>query len=282
MTQSKTLPNHVGIIMDGNGRWATARGLSRNRGHQRGAEVFGEIVRHAKELGIPYLTVYAFSTENWNRPPEEVAGIMNLLRSYLRDANRYRKENVKTLIIGDRTPLDADLIEMIAKVEEGSRNNTGIHVNIGLNYGGRNELVHAARKIAAMMLEAPFPCRGGPCPAGKLPLHRRTAGCGFDYPHRRRAADLNFLLWQGLTPIYLYPHPLAGLYRRRSGRRAGGIFPPGKANGWHLIGAVGLFKISGEKPLSVQSALLPLGRAESSHWVKLITERLLHKKGVSA
>jgi undecaprenyl diphosphate synthase len=235
MTQSKTLPNHVGIIMDGNGRWATARGLSRNRGHQRGAEVFGEIVRHAKKLGIPYLTVYAFSTENWNRPPEEVAGIMNLLRSYLRDANRYRKENVKTLIIGDRTPLDADLIEMIAKVEEGSRNNTGIHVNIGLNYGGRNELVHAARKIAAMMLEGSVPLQGvdhallESClyTAGQpdVDLIIRTGG-------EQRIS--NFLLWQGAYAEFIFTPTLwpdftaadldAALeeYSRRE-RRMGGI-----------------------------------------------------------
>ena len=230
MTQSKTLPNHVGIIMDGNGRWATARGLSRNRGHQRGAEVFGEIVRHAKKLGIPYLTVYAFSTENWNRPPEEVAGIMNLLRSYLRDANRYRKENVKTLIIGDRTPLDADLIEMIAKVEEGSRNNTGIHVNIGLNYGGRNELVRAARKIAAMMLEGSVPLRGGPYP-GKLPLHRRTADV--DLIIRTGGEQRISIFCSGKGTPFIFTPPFGGLYRAdldaaleeysRRERRMGGI-----------------------------------------------------------
>ncbi len=198
MTQSLTLPGHVGIIMDGNGRWATARGLSRNRGHKRGAEVFGEIVRHAKKLGIPYLTVYAFSTENWNRPPQEVAGIMNLLRGYLRDADRYRKENVQTRIIGDKAQLDADLVEMIAKVEEGSRHNTGIHVNIALNYGGRDELVQAARKIAAMMLEGSIPLQSVDhsllerClyTAGQpdVDLIIRTGG-------EQRIS--NFLLWQG-------------------------------------------------------------------------------------
>lgn len=205
MTQSQTLPDHVGIIMDGNGRWATARGLSRNRGHKRGAEVFGEIVRHAKRLGIPYLTVYAFSTENWNRPPQEVAGIMDLLRGYLRDADRYRKENVQTQIIGDKAQLDADLVEMIAKVEEGSRNNTGIHVNIALNYGGRDELVHAARKIAAMILEGSIPLQSVDhsllerClyTAGQpdVDLIIRTGG-------EQRVS--NFLLWQGAYAEFVF------------------------------------------------------------------------------
>lgn len=205
MTQSQTLPDHVGIIMDGNGRWATARGLSRNRGHKRGAEAFGEIVRHAKKLGIPYLTVYAFSTENWNRPPQEVAGIMDLLRGYLRDADRYRKENVQTQIIGDKDRLDADLVEMIAKVEEGSRNNTGIHVNIALNYGGRDELVHAARKIAAMILEGSIPLQSVDhsllerClyTAGQpdVDLIIRTGG-------ERRIS--NFLLWQGAYAEFVF------------------------------------------------------------------------------
>lgn len=143
-----TLPAHVGIIMDGNGRWATARGLSRNAGHKKGADNFGDIVRYAMKLEIPYLTVYAFSTENWNRPAEEVEGIMSLLRNFLKDADKYRKENVRTFVLGSRERLAPDIVQMIAKVEEGSRANTGITVGIALNYGGRDELVAAARKAA--------------------------------------------------------------------------------------------------------------------------------------
>lgn len=237
MTQPQALPKHVGIIMDGNGRWATARGLSRNRGHQKGAEVFGQIVRHAQKRGIPYLTVYAFSTENWNRPPEEVGGIMNLLRSYLRDADKYRKENVAVSVIGDKSRLDADLVEMIAKLEEGSRHNTGLHLNIGLSYGGRDELVHAARQIAAMaqagsisprevdhaLVESCLYTAGQP----DVDLIIRTGG-------EQRVS--NFLLWQGAYAEFYFTPTLwpdftpadfdAALeeYSRRE-RRMGGILP---------------------------------------------------------
>ena len=147
------MPRHVGIIMDGNGRWAAARGLARIAGHKKGSEVFGNIVRHAKAKGIPFLTVYAFSTENWSRPPDEVKGIMSLLESYLRDSHKYRKENIKTIILGDKTPLSPKLRDMIAEVEQGSSQNTGITVNIALNYGGRSEIVHAARKAAQKLLD---------------------------------------------------------------------------------------------------------------------------------
>jgi undecaprenyl diphosphate synthase len=149
--KTELIPRHVGVIMDGNGRWAKKRGLPRKEGHIRGAEVFGDIVRHAQKLGIEWLTVYAFSTENWNRPPDEVRSIMNLLRDYLKNADSYRKENIRTLIIGDKEGLDEDLRERIKKVEEGSAENTGIHVNIALNYGGRTEIVGAAQKIAGLV-----------------------------------------------------------------------------------------------------------------------------------
>ena len=127
------LPAHVGIIMDGNGRWATARGQPRIEGHKKGAEVFADIIRHAKARRIKYLTLYAFSTENWSRPPEEVRGIMSLLRAYLKNANNYRKENARTRIIGERESLDEDLRDMIKNVEKWSEDNTGINVNIAIN-----------------------------------------------------------------------------------------------------------------------------------------------------
>lgn len=145
---TENLPVHVGIIMDGNGRWAKGRGLPRNIGHKTGADAFGKIARHAAKRGVRYLTVYAFSTENWKRPPEEVAGIMSLLRSYLKDTDRYSKDNMRTLILGDKSALDADIQEMIADIERRSAANTGMTLNIALNYGGRGEILRAAKALA--------------------------------------------------------------------------------------------------------------------------------------
>ncbi len=145
---SAALPCHVGIIMDGNGRWAKKRGLTRNFGHRQGAKAFGNIVRHAGKMGIEYLSVYAFSTENWKRPASEIAGIMSLLRSYLTDVDQYSEDNVRVRILGDKTQLDPDIQERIASLEESSRSNTGLNLNIALNYGGQDELVYALQQIA--------------------------------------------------------------------------------------------------------------------------------------
>ena len=146
--RAHTIPAHVGVIMDGNGRWAKKRGLPRNLGHKQGAQTFGEIARHAARRGIAHLTVYAFSTENWRRPPEEVGAIMDLLRSYLKDVQRYKKENMRVRILGDTQPLAPDIREMIVALENNSRENTGMSLNIALNYGSRDEIMHAARRLA--------------------------------------------------------------------------------------------------------------------------------------
>jgi undecaprenyl diphosphate synthase len=142
------LPRHIGIIMDGNGRWAEARGLPRTAGHRQGARAVREITRSCRDWGIGYLTLFAFSTENWSRPAEEVEGIMNLLRSYLGEMERHRDENVRTRFIGDRSVLAADIQNQMAQAERVSADFTGLCLNIAINYGGRNELVQAARAIA--------------------------------------------------------------------------------------------------------------------------------------
>lgn len=142
------IPEHIGIIMDGNGRWAQKRGLPRSAGHVKGAEVFRKITRHCEKLGVKFVTVYAFSTENWRRPPEEVAGIMNLLRKYLDDVLTYTGETIKIRFIGDRTKLAPDIIEAVRHIEDISRDNTGMVLNIAVNYGGRQELALAAQQLA--------------------------------------------------------------------------------------------------------------------------------------
>ena len=145
--QTRVLPTHIAIIMDGNGRWAKKRSLPRTAGHVAGAKTFKNIARYCNKIGLKYLTVYAFSTENWKRPHDEVKGIMNLLRDYLKDAENFKDENIKVNFIGDRTPLAEDIKELMKKNEEGSKNATGLTLNIAINYGGRDEITNAVKKI---------------------------------------------------------------------------------------------------------------------------------------
>lgn len=148
------MPRHVAIIMDGNGRWAKKRSLPRSAGHAAGSKNFKDIARYCNKIGLEYLTVYAFSTENWKRPKEEVDNIMNILRDYLRDAKNFKDENIKVKFIGDLEPLAEDIKELIADAERESENATGLNLNIALNYGGRDEIVHAVKRIIGEGLAA--------------------------------------------------------------------------------------------------------------------------------
>lgn len=142
-------PQNVGIIMDGNGRWAKKRGLPRQAGHVTGAQVFRKITKYCEKRGVKFLTVYAFSTENWKRPQEEVDAIMNLLRQYLKESLAdFQKENIRTRFIGDRTSLAADIRTLMEEAEEATAQKDGMVLNIALNYGGQQELVHAAQTLA--------------------------------------------------------------------------------------------------------------------------------------
>ncbi len=141
------LPNHIGIIMDGNGRWAKAKGLPRKFGHKKGADVFKTIIRHLNKIGVKYVTVYAFSTENWKRPKEEIDGIIQLLREYLSNAKNYTKENIRTKFIGDTSVFDSDIIQKIHECEAESAKLTGLNLNIAINYGGQDEIINAVKAI---------------------------------------------------------------------------------------------------------------------------------------
>lgn len=143
----KTVPKHIAIIMDGNGRWAKKRGLPRNAGHAAGSKTFKDIARYCNKIGVRHLTVYAFSTENWKRPKEEVDGIMNILRDYLKDSKNYIKENIMLRFIGNRSVLPEDIKQLMLTAEEDSKNATGLCCYLAINYGGRDEIVHAVRKI---------------------------------------------------------------------------------------------------------------------------------------
>lgn len=142
------IPNHVAIILDGNGRWAKAKGLPRTAGHVQGAKVVEDMCEITYNMGINYFTVYAFSTENWSRPKEEVDALMKLLRNYMVNCKkRANKNNMKVRVIGDKTGLDEDIQEKIADLEDATKKNTGLHFTIAINYGGRDEITRAAKKL---------------------------------------------------------------------------------------------------------------------------------------
>ena len=148
------MPRHIAIIMDGNGRWAKKRSLPRTAGHAAGSKTFKEIARYGNKIGLQYMTVYAFSTENWKRPKEEVDNIMGILRDYLKDAKNFKDENIKVKFIGDISVLDKDIRELIDDAERESENATGMKLNIALNYGGRDEIVNAVKKIVKSGISA--------------------------------------------------------------------------------------------------------------------------------
>lgn len=152
LPQFSVLPRHVGIIMDGNGRWAQNRGLPRYKGHIEGAKTFRKIGEFAGNLGIECLTFYAFSTENWKRPPEEVAAIMDLFREYLRELDDRKAENeekgIKVNFIGDRTGIPKDILRMMGYSERITRKKDHVILNIAINYGGRQEILHSVQDIA--------------------------------------------------------------------------------------------------------------------------------------
>ena len=143
---------HIGIIMDGNGRWAKKRLMPRTVGHKVGAQTFRDIAEHCRLIGLRHLTVYAFSTENWKRPKNEIDAIMGLLREYLNevfsDREKYIKKNMRVRFIGDISALEKDIVEGIKEIEQTTADMTGLNLNVAVNYGGRSDVVHAVQKIA--------------------------------------------------------------------------------------------------------------------------------------
>ena len=149
VSQMRKVPVNLGIIMDGNGRWAKKRGLPRQAGHVTGAQVFRKITKYCEKCGVRYLTVYAFSTENWRRPQDEVNAIMNLLRQYLKESlSDFQQENIAVRFIGNREELAEDIRTLIEEAEQSTAHKTGMTLNIALNYGGQQEITAAARQLA--------------------------------------------------------------------------------------------------------------------------------------
>ena len=230
------LPRHIAIIMDGNGRWAKKRGLPRTAGHAAGAETFRTIATYCKDIGLDYLTVYAFSSENWKRPEEEVGAIMGLLKKYLLEAiGRMERDRVKMEFFGDLSPLTPELRELCERTREISRHYEGCQVNICLNYGGRDEIVRAAQAFALDCAEG----RADPNHLTADQFGRYLYSEGVPDPDLiiRTSGELrlsNFLLWQAaysefyITDV-LWPdfskeelHRAIAAYQSRD-RRFGGV-----------------------------------------------------------
>lgn len=143
------IPEHVAIILDGNGRWAKKKHMPRTYGHVQGSKVVEDMLTVVDDIGVRYLTIYAFSTENWKRSPDEVSTLMKILRSYLKDCiKKCMKNNVRCRVIGESEGLSEDIIERIITLEEATKDNTGLNFTIAINYGGRDEIVRAVKKIA--------------------------------------------------------------------------------------------------------------------------------------
>jgi undecaprenyl diphosphate synthase len=155
--QDSNIPTHVAIIMDGNGRWATRRGLPRTMGHRQGAKAVKRTVRAAGELGIKYLTLFGFSSENWNRPAGEITELMRLLRFYLRsETAELMKNNIRLKVLGDISAFEPDIIELIENAETLSAKNNGLVLNIALNYGGRSDILNAVKSVLKQNDQAPI------------------------------------------------------------------------------------------------------------------------------
>lgn len=230
------VPQHIAIILDGNGRWAKAKGMPRNYGHAQGSKNVEKICEEAWRMGIKYLTVYAFSTENWNRPKAEVDALMTLLRNYMKTCLKTAAKNdMKIRVIGDKKPLDDDIKNRIEELEEATKNNGGLNFTIALNYGSRDEMIRAARKM------------GQDCAEGKLNPEEITEEVFSSYLDTAGIPDpdllirtsgeqrlSNYLLWQlAYTEFYFTDIPWPDFNKKelekaieqfnRRDRRYGGI-----------------------------------------------------------
>lgn len=145
------LPVHIGFIMDGNGRWAQKRGLPRTFGHREGAQAFRKIARYCKKIGIKYITFYAFSTENWSRPKEEVDAIMALFSQYLEEADNFAEDKTRLIFLGDKAPFSPKMRERMIELEKASENFDEMTLALAINYGGRDDIVHSVKRIAELV-----------------------------------------------------------------------------------------------------------------------------------
>jgi undecaprenyl diphosphate synthase len=205
-TSSETVPAHVAVIMDGNGRWASARGLPRLEGHRRGVEALRRTVRAAIEIGISFLTVYSFSSENWRRPIQEVSDLMGLLKRFIRnDLADLHKSNVRVRVIGSRDRLSADIRSLLVEAEKLTEDNTGLTLVVAFNYGSRQEIVDAAKSLAADVAAG----RLSPDDVTEEAIEARLQTDGIPDPDLviRTSGEQrlsNFLLWQAAYAEFVF------------------------------------------------------------------------------
>lgn len=208
MSEELKMPQHVAIILDGNGRWAKAKGMPRNYGHVQGAKTVEVICEEAYKMGIQYLTVYAFSTENWNRPQDEVDALMKLLRNYMKTCLQTAKKNRMCVrVLGDKTGLDEDIRTRIEELEEATKDNDGLHFQIAINYGGRDEIVRAFKKLTDKVIAGELK----PEEVNEQLISNHLDTAGIPEPdllirtcNEQRIS--NFLLWQlAYTEFYFTP-----------------------------------------------------------------------------
>lgn len=201
---------HIAIIMDGNGRWAKRQGLPRSMGHKKGAEIVKEIAKAANEKGVKFLTLYAFSTENWGRPKDEVDTLMSLLRQYLKtDLTELKKNNIRIRFIGERNMLDADIVQNMHRLERETQDNTGMCLCLAISYGARQEILQAAQKLAALV-------KNGDLLESDVDIQNFSAML---YTHEMPDPDIvirtsgeqrisNFLLWQAAYAEFFFTKTL--------------------------------------------------------------------------
>ena len=210
MSEELKMPRHVAIILDGNGRWAKAKGMPRNYGHVQGAKTVEVICEEAYRMGIQYLTVYAFSTENWNRPKDEVDALMKLLRNYMKTCLQTAKKNRMCVrVLGEKSRLDQDIRDRIAELEEATKDNDGLHFQIAINYGGRDEILRAAKKLVRKVEQGQL--KAADLTEADLSDCLDTAGIPDPDLLIRTCNEQrisNFLLWQlAYTEFYFTPVP---------------------------------------------------------------------------
>ena len=202
----RSLPNHIGIIMDGNGRWAKNHNRPRTYGHSQGSAKFREITRYCDSIGLKYLTVYAFSTENWRRPQSEVAAIMKIFKEYMEEAlSDFTNENIVIRFIGDRSPLAPELVDLMNRCEQATKDKTGLVCNIAVNYGGRQEIVFAAQRIAQKCLDGLI--SPSDITEDMISSHTYTAGQNDPDLIIRPSGEKrisNFLIWQSAYTEYYF------------------------------------------------------------------------------
>ena len=278
------VPRHVAIIMDGNGRWASARGLPRGEGHRRGVEAVRKTVRAAGEMGISFLTIFSFSAENWSRPPSEIRDLMGLLRRFIRnDLAELHQNRVKVRVIGERGDLDPDIRRLLEEAEELTKDNDGLVLVVAFNYGARQEIARAAARVAARVktgeIDAVRHHRRDARPESRRAGPARSRS---HHPHQRRAAAVEFpAVAGGLQRTRLRADLLAGL-RPRDARRRHRRIPSARAAVRRAHRADRLLTVTGLQPADGKRPGLAVLAGRSNLLLRIVSSLVLAPIAIAA